>query len=108
VGKIEVYISQEVVNYLDNLVYILYKDEYFGFIESAEAYVIKIYDFISESIYIQLHKPTPKELLKLGNNYIFYKANSITTWYIFFESNENRFLVTGIINNHCQEAKWLI
>ena len=45
--------------------------------------------------------------MHLGKKYIFYKANSRTTWYVFFESNENKILITGILNNHCEEAKWL-
>lgn len=106
-GKVEVYISQGVVKYLDDLVYSLYKDEYFGFIESAEDYVVKIYDFIFENIIVQSHKFTPVELYNLGKNYIFYKANSRTTWYVFFETNGTSYLITGILNNHCYEAKWL-
>ena len=46
VGEIKVFISPAVVDYLDTLVYQLYKKEYFGFIEDAETYVDKIYDFI--------------------------------------------------------------
>jgi hypothetical protein len=40
-----VVISDEALNYLDDLIEILYKKEYFGFIESAEMYVVDIYDF---------------------------------------------------------------
>ncbi|MEN9909955.1 MAG: hypothetical protein RLZZ540_3114 [Bacteroidota bacterium] len=41
VGKVKVIITPKVIGYLDDLVRVLYKEEYFGFIESAEAYVIK-------------------------------------------------------------------
>ena len=105
VGKVKVIIAPKVIDYLDDLVRVLYKEEYFGFIESAEGYVIKIYDAIDENIKLSTHKSTPQKLKYLGLNYIFYKVNNRTTWYIFFEKKNHNYLVTGIINNHCEEAK---
>jgi hypothetical protein len=107
VGKIEVVITSKVIDFLDDLVRILYKKEYFGFIESAEDYVAKIYDSIDENIQLSSHKISPLKLKYLVSNYIFYKANNRTTWYIFFEKQNNNYLVTGILNNHCEEAKEL-
>lgn len=107
VGKIEIIFTSHVINYLDNLVRVLYKKEYFGFVETAEEYVIKIYDAVSDNILLSSHKKTPKSLQYLGSKYIFYNSNKRTTWYIFFEKRENNFLVTGILNNHCKEAKEL-
>lgn len=97
----------DVLNQLDELVFILFNEDYFSYSENAKSYVDKIIDFTIKSIESFSVKITPSKLVHLGEKYIFYKANSRTTWYIFFESNENKFLVTGIINNHCQEAKWL-
>lgn len=105
VGKIKIIITPKVIIYLDDLVQILYKKEYFGFIESAEDYVSKIYDILDENIKLSTHKTTPQELKYFGANYIFYKSNKRTTWYIFFEKKNTNYLVTGIINNHCEEAK---
>lgn len=86
VGKIEVIFTANVISYLDYLTRILYKKEYFGFIESAEEYVSKIYDFASEKIPSENYKTTPKELKHLGSKYIFYKANSRTVWYLFLKT----------------------
>mgnify|MGYP003408743967 CR=1 FL=1 len=107
VGKIEVVFTPHVIDFLDDLVRLLYKQEYFGFIETAEEYVSKIYDFIPENLRLNNHKVTPQKLRYLGTNYIFYKANNRTTWYIFFERQDSIFLITGISNNHCEEAKRL-
>lgn len=85
----------------------LYIKEYFGFIETAEDYVSKIYDTVLENIKSCTYKESPKTLKYLGSNYIFYKSNNRTTWYVFFEIKNNNFLITGIINNHCEEAKEL-
>jgi hypothetical protein len=92
---------------LDSLVEILYHKEYFGFIESSEIYISKIYDFIHENIQNFPRKKTPKQLFGYGRNYIFYKINPRTTWFIFFETDNINFLVTQVINNHCEEAKLL-
>ena len=95
------------IDFLDDLVHVLYKKEYFGFIETAEEYVSKIYDVVPDNIKLSTHKLTPKRLKHLGSNYIFYKPNNRTTWYIFFEKKNQNYLITGIINNHCEEAKEL-
>ncbi len=90
---------------MDDLVRVLYKEEYFGFIDTAEEYVSKIYDAVPKNIKVSTHKLTPQKLQYLGSNYIFYKSNNRTTWYIFFEKSNQSYLITGIINNHCEEAK---
>lgn len=107
VGKIEVIYTPSVISYLNDLVIILYKKEYFGFIESADEYVDDIYDAIPERIKKAPHKQTPKLLQYLGSNYIFYKPNARTTWYIFFEKRDQNYLITGITNNYCEEANEL-
>jgi hypothetical protein len=107
VGKIEVIYTSPVISYLNDLVIILYKKQYFGFIESADEYVDDIYDAIPERIKKSPHKKTPKSLQYLASNYIFYKTNSRTTWYIFFEKRDQNYLITGITNNHCSESKEL-
>ena len=107
VGKIEIIFTPQVIVFLDELVQVLYKKEYFGFIETAENYVYEIYDSVDENINAQKHKTTPKQLKHLGSKYIFYKSNSRTVWYIFFETKNQKYLITGIINNHTEQAKHL-
>jgi hypothetical protein len=107
VGKIKIIFTPPVIDFLDDLAQVLYKKEYFGFIETAEEYVSKIYDAVPENLKLSTHKPTPKNLKYLGTNYFFYKSNNRTTWYIFFEKKNQNYLITGIINNHCEEANEL-
>ena len=87
------------------MVYTLFERDYFSYSEIAQHYVDKIVDFINLEINSFPHKTTLQKLRYLGANYIFYKSNKRTTWYIFFEKNNSSFLITGIINNHCEEAK---
>lgn len=105
--KIKIIFTDEASSYLDDLVEILYRREYFGFIESAEIYVLDIYYFVRDNIQNFPFKKSPSELQNLGTNYIFYKTKSRTMWYIFFEKFNNDYLITYIINNHCEEAKFL-
>jgi hypothetical protein len=71
-------------------------------------YVDKIVDFVVSSVSSFPHKKASKQLQHLGSNYIFYKTNARTTWYIFFEKRNQNYLITGITNNNCIEAKELL
>jgi hypothetical protein len=101
----KVIFKDELLLYFDELIFTLFVQEYFSYEENAKRYVDKIVDFIILEINSFPHKPTPQNLRYLGSYYIFYKANNRTTWYIFFERQNFVFLITGIINNHCEEAR---
>jgi len=99
--------ENDVLEYFDDLVFALFREEYFGFPESAQIYVDKIIAFIIASIVSFPYKKTPPRLHYLGSNYIFYKANARTTWYIFFEKSNQNYLITTIINNNSSEIREL-
>ncbi len=103
----KVIFKDKVLDYLDELVFTLFKEAYFSYSENAQLYVDKIVDFIILEINSFPHKIPPQKLRYLGSNYIFYKSNNRTTWYIFFEKKNQNYLITRIINNHCEEAKEL-
>jgi hypothetical protein len=93
----EVIIKPEVVDYLTELINVLYKEEYFGFFESSLEYVDKIIDFIFE---IPQAKPKLTKKNRFGNYYCTYKPNKNTSWYIVFDVEDNIYLVKLITNNH--------
>ncbi|WP_432672841.1 hypothetical protein [Flavobacterium sp. SM2513] len=99
--------DKRVADYLDDLVYDLFKQDYFSYYENAENYLTKIVSFVSLNIHTFPHKSTPNPLLYLGSNYIFYKSNARTTWFIFFEHFDEHYFITGILNNHCEEARFI-
>ena len=101
--KVKIEILTEVVDFLNELVELLFYKEYFGFEDSAQFYVQKIYDFIENDLINFPHKLTPKNLKKFGSNYAFYRPNNRTTWYIFFEKSNNRYLITHLTNNHVKK-----
>ena len=48
--------ADKVSNYLDQLVYVLFEEEYFSYSENAQVYVNKIVDFIVSEIASFPHK----------------------------------------------------
>lgn len=106
-GKIIIQYLREVEGYLNELSYLLFQKEYFGFLESSFDYVDNLIDFIEYNLAIFPYKKTPENLIELGSKYIFYKANANTTWYIFFENYDNRFIVTYITNNYSEIVQFL-
>ena len=106
-GQVTVRHRPEVINYLNQLAYTLFEKDYFHSLESAVTYKNKIIEFIDDSIVTFPSKETPANIQYLGSNYIFYKSNQRTTWYIFFEQKGNDFLITNILNNNSEEIKWL-
>jgi hypothetical protein len=103
--KIEIELRENVVAFLNELVEILFHQEYFGFEQFAQEYVQKIYDFIEFDLISYPHKFSEGKLKRFGLSYIFYNANNRTTWYIFFENLGNRYLITHVTNNHVFDLK---
>ena len=93
---------KQVVVYLNELVDVLFEQNYFGFKESARDYVDWILDRIEDNIAVSPSKPAPKYFSKYGKNlfYISLKRNSQTTWYVFFNREADLFQVCLISNNH--------
>ena len=93
---------KQVVIYLNELVDVLYKKDYFGFKESAYDYVDWILDRIENNIAVLPSKTAPEYFAKYGKNlsYISLKKNSQTTWYVFFNHEADLYHVRYISNNH--------
>ena len=80
----------------------MYEKGYFGFYESGCEYVDRMVDDINANIRIKLTKKAPPYFNKYGRNltYISYIPNNQNTWYIFFNVDDNRYLIRYITNNH--------
>src|SRR5690606_35191368 len=98
--KSTIIFTPEFIEKTDNLAFVMFLEEYFGFLEDAEKYVDKIYDYIEDSIFTYPAKNTPEDLAQHGEKYLLYKANNNTTWYIFFSQIENHYIIKFITNNH--------
>ena len=99
-----VVILPEVLDFLDELVFKLYKQDYFAFKEDARQYVYNIHDSIPTVIERQTHKRSPTKLRRRGESYVTYNTTDRTTWYIFFSVDGERYVVEFITNNHAPDA----
>ena len=101
-----VLILPEVLEYLDNLVYILFQKEYFSYLETSQRYIDDLVDDININLPISLHKPAPKHFEKYGKDlyYATFNTSNRTTWYAFFTKHRQDediiYLVRYISNNH--------
>lgn len=100
--------SEEFHQSIEKLVEILFFKKYFGFKTDCQLYADKIYDFIESNISLPISKLSPATFKKFGREYIKYKANTQTTWYIFFDQKEGRYLVNHILNNHSKDFPELL
>ena len=102
----KVIVTPKVYEYLENLVNILYENEYFGHKDSARQYVDDLYNNIIMNLSICLKKPAPTYFDKYGKNmeYAVFKRNKQTHWYIFFrvyrKNGEDIYQIRYIGNNH--------
>jgi hypothetical protein len=98
--------TPEVIEYLENLITILFEKEYFGFEEFAQKYVNELIYDIRTNLPKRPSKPAPKHFEKYGEElqYASFKKNKRTTWYVFFEIYEENdeiiYLLCHIENNH--------
>lgn len=96
----QIIVEEGVRDKLNALVDILLDKEYFSYLENAEAYANRIYDFIY-SIPTLKHKPTKRP--EHGIYYCAYKANANTTYYITFDIVADHYLIKNILSNHTKE-----
>lgn len=96
----------EVRVYLKELSQVLYEKEYFGFEESALAYVDNLVDDIRDTLHIKAAKEAPHYFERFGKGmqYATFKKSKATQWYIFFTKHkvddEIVYLIRYITNNH--------
>jgi len=95
--------SEEVEIYFEKLIDILFDNNYFGFKKDARNYVQEIVKFVMSNDFKLNVRKTPRTFQKFGKKFIVYKANTRTSWYIFFDQKGDQFLINHILNNHSHE-----
>ena len=94
--------TEEIDEFLDELVSLLFEKGYFSFFKDAEVYVDKLTHYAEQYMGILPGKNAPPHFDRYGSNlkYITYRANKTTRWYIFYQQLENVFLIRHVTNNH--------
>ncbi|KAA6322488.1 hypothetical protein EZS27_027974 [termite gut metagenome] len=100
--KVKVVYSKEVIDFLSDLMEILYVKDYFGFMDSAIKYVIDLVHEIDTTIANKPQKIAPNYFSKYGKGlcYSIFKKNNNTTWYVFFNYENDIYYIRYIGNNH--------
>ena len=94
----EILIWDEVIDKLDNLTRVLYEKEYFGFDDSCEEYVNKIYDFIYTIPKLR-HRKTKNK--RYGLYFVKYEVkNKRTEYYVTFDKKGERYIVKNIFTSY--------
>jgi hypothetical protein len=94
--------SPETVDYLADLIELLYLNDYFGFKESAKKYVADLVTDVKTTIDKRISKPAPPCFDRYGKNmfYSVFKKNKNTQWYVFFNYDDDIYYIRYIGNNH--------
>jgi hypothetical protein len=100
----EVIFHPSVVEYLDTLGKQLFDNGYFGYRKNAVQYIQRMVDYISSCVHLHAAIPAPDYFEKYGSHlkYITYHSTKRTTWYIFFQHLDNRFLIRYTTNSHVE------
>jgi hypothetical protein len=98
----EVIFMPEVADYLEEIALKLYEAGYFGFKDKCKEYIDKLSDYGCQYIGILPDKQAPSHFDRYGKNmrYIVYHSNKRTSWYIFFQQDDEVYLIRYITNNH--------
>lgn len=94
--------SPEVEDDLYSLFRVLYDKEYLGTYDFAWGYVQDMIEYIVSNMEVKVKHPAPTYFSRYGKDlaYITYQRNVNTTWYVFFETHDDCYLITHITNNH--------
>ena len=99
--------TPETLDYLEELVIILYQKGYFSWLDTSQKYVDELYVDIQTNLPTKQHRRAPDRYKIYGEDvhYASFKKNRRTTWYAFFtkyqdENNQIIYLVGYIGNNH--------
>jgi hypothetical protein len=94
--------SPQVRVYFQELEDILFEKEYFGFEDSSIQYVRKLFFEIRDTLPNRLKKPAPPYFNRYGKGmyYAVFKKNNNTSWYVFFNYEDDVYYIRYIGNNH--------
>jgi len=102
----KVVVLPKVRQYIYELSYILYKKDYFSYLDTAEEYFEELFEDINTTLPNRQKRCAPEYFERYGKNmfYATFRKSKRTQWYVFFsiyeENDELIYLVRYITNNH--------
>lgn len=94
--------AANVREYLKEVSEILYEKEYFGFESDAAEYIDTLTLDINKNLSVSLKKQAPAYFNRYGKDlyYAVFKKNDNTSWYVFFNHEDDIYYIRYIGNNH--------
>jgi hypothetical protein len=93
----------EVVDYLEEIALILYKQGYFGFKDACKKYIDKLSDYTFTYVGVLQGKSAPDHFAQYGSNlkYITYTPNQRTSWYILSATSGQIYCLPYYKQSYC-------
>lgn len=101
VERLNIAYSRKFIHSLDSQLNILFREGVLNRIDRAEEMVEEIYAFIQENINNGLE--TPEKLSSSGKKYLRYMVDENWTWFLFFDQEGDKAVMTHLLNNQSPE-----
>lgn len=101
VERLEIAYSKKFIHSLDSQLNILFRERILDRIDKAEEMIEEVYSFIQKNIENSIE--TPEKFSVSGKRYLRYMVNDSWTWFLFFDQEENKVIMTHLLNNQSSE-----
>lgn len=105
VERLNITYSRKFIHSLDSQLNILFREGILNRIDRAEEMVEEIYAFVEENINNSIQ--TPEKLSSSGKRYLRYMVDEYWTWFLFFDQESDKVVMTHLLNNQSPEYSTL-
>ena len=101
VERLNIVYSRKFIQSLDSQLNILFREGILNRIDRAEEMVEEVYDFVEKNIDKSI--ATPEKLESSGKKYLRYIIDENIIWFLFFDQEGDRRVMTHLLNNQSPE-----
>lgn len=101
VERLTIAYSRKFIHSLDSQLNILFREKIVDRIDRAEEMVEEVYQFIENNIENRIE--TPEKLASSGKFYLRYMVNDQYIWFLFFDQEGDKVVMTHLLNNQSPE-----
>lgn len=101
VERLTIVYSRKFIHSLDSQLNILFREKIVDRIDRAEEMVEEVYQFIENNIENRVE--TPEKLVSSGKFYLRYMVNDQYVWFLFFDQEGDKVVMTHLLNNQSPE-----
>lgn len=101
VERLNIVYSRKFIQSLDSQLNILFREGVLNRIDRAEEMAVAVYDFIGKNMDKSI--ATPEKLESSGKNYLRYMIDEERVWFLFFDREGDRVVMTHLLNNQSSE-----